>query len=145
MAAWAWNWLADIGLPVEFADWAGDQVQRAADLRRDQGPVDWLIQFLEAAASDGRHPVPMEADQKSGQLRVGVAAARSGYDLWQRDHGLPRLDPEPELVHRPVFREKANTRIFGHQTKSWVFDLAVLADEYGIHADFWPRTAREGA
>ena len=142
VAAWAWNWLADIGLPVELVDWA-EQVRRAADLRRESGPVDWLIQFLESAAGDARHPVPMEADKPSGQLRVGVAAARAGFDLWCRDHGNPRLDPEPELAQCRAYVTKTNVRIFGRQTKSWVFDLTGLADEFGIDREFWPRTARE--
>ncbi len=142
----AWNWLADIGLPVELVDWA-DQVRRAAELRRDQGPVDWLVQFLEAAASDGRHPVAMECcpikdgDGGGRVLKVGLAAARGAFDIWCRDHGYPRLDPEPELVHHRSFRGKTNSRIFGRQTKCWLFDTGVLAADYGIDPEFWPRTA----
>lgn len=135
VVAWAVDWLADVGLPIEVIDWAG-QVRRASDLRRESGPVDWLIQFLEAAVTDGRHPVPMEA--RRGELHVGLAAARSGFDLWCRDHGYPRLDPEPELRQCRAFQAKGNARIFGRQTKSWQFDVAKLTAEYGIDADYWP-------
>jgi hypothetical protein len=71
VVAWALDWLADIGLPYVDLDWA-DQLQRAADLRRDQGPVDWFLEFLEAVAADPRHPVPIAAT--GGHRKPGTVA-----------------------------------------------------------------------
>ena len=146
LVLWGLQWGASLGLipqNISAVNWQDILVDAQAQ-RRFDSPADIFVRFLEELWTQNGQTkygqIPMTVIVP--ELRVAATAVQGAWDLWSKDHNLPRLgvqNLETELGTVPgLFLERSKvSKIHGKLYRCYVFDVNVLATRYGIDPDFW--------
>lgn len=151
------KWLESLGLigKLTHDDWEATLTE-GQQARRQAGPVDRFVHFLEEVAGAGgkwrTQTVPLSVTEITGELRVGVTAANTGFALWAKDLGLPNLGQEnleDELGRSGLMTNdeplKA-TRKLGPPINAAVHAYSIniyrVEERYGIPKSYWGEILR---
>lgn len=158
---WLDDLLTEAGAPSIFSampsDYLGQMIQRLKASREGTSPADHFIRFLESVvAADDRvgyeknryGEVPWDtADDK---LKVGLTACRAAFDLYLKEHGLPRIEEQlnSDLLAKGLTVEEAlkknAVRVSGRVMRAYVLDVGRIEELYGVPTDFWIRRTTMG-
>ena len=145
---WGLRWGLELGLvpsDIPAPNWSAI-LHNAVEQRREDSPVNLFVKFLEECwtlhGQMKQGTVPIDVNHAKNEVRMAVAATLAAWDLWCRDHNVPRLGAqslEIELQRIPglVVAMKKSTRINQTGYRCYVLNIAVLAEKYEIDEDFW--------
>ncbi len=145
---WGLRWGLELGLvprDITPPNWA-QVLKMGIDQRRMDSPADLFIKFLEECWSAGgqmkQGVVPISVNRTKKEVRIAKAPVQAAWDLWCRDHNLPRLGAqtlEIELMAQKHLVTAINkvAEVQHKVHRCYILDIDAIKSRYGIEPEFW--------
>ncbi len=146
------KWFEQLGMGIGSMtrqDWE-DTLSEGQQTRKSTSPVDRFVRFLEESAANGGkwrgQTVPLAVLDRTGELRIGVSAANTGFAGWSKELGMPNLGQEnleDELLRSGLAMEgelksplhlgpPVNATVYAYSLR-----IHAMAERYGIPTTYW--------